>query len=212
MEHLELMKKVAKAIAVQFGDSCEVVVHDLTGEDPDHTIAYIENGNVSKREVGGAPSQIALETLNRRGEGLPEDELGYLTRTQGGRILKSSTVFIPGEDGKVEGILSINFDVTEMLTAEHAINSIVNTTVKKEPEQIPMNVSELLDELIDRSVATVGKPVAAMTKDDKIKAIDYLYRNGAFLVTKSGDKIAEYFGISKYTLYSYIDAAKNAHE
>ena len=31
------------------------------------------------------------------------------------------------------------------------------------------------------------------------------YLAGAFLVTKSGDKIAKYFGISKYTLYSYID-------
>ena len=30
-------------------------------------------------------------------------------------------------------------------------------------------------------------------------------QSGAFLVTKSGDKIAKYFGISKYTLYSYID-------
>ena len=34
----------------------------------------------------------------------------------------------------------------------------------------------------------------------------FLNQNGAFLVTKSGDKIARYFGISKYTLYSYIDA------
>ena len=24
-------------------------------------------------------------------------------------------------------------------------------------------------------------------------------------ITKSGDKVAKYFGISKYTLYSYID-------
>ena len=30
-------------------------------------------------------------------------------------------------------------------------------------------------------------------------------RTEPFLVTKSGDKIAKYFGISKYTLYSYID-------
>ncbi len=28
----------------------------------------------------------------------------------------------------------------------------------------------------------------------------------AFLITKSGDKISKYYGISKYTLYSYIDA------
>ncbi|MBQ3160298.1 MAG: helix-turn-helix domain-containing protein, partial [Clostridia bacterium] len=50
---------------------------------------------------------------------------------------------------------------------------------------------------------------ALMTKDDKIAAIQFLNNAGAFLVTKSGDKISKYFGISKYTLYSYIDASKN---
>ena len=45
-----------------------------------------------------------------------------------------------------------------------------------------------------------------MTKDDKIRAIRFLNNAGAFLVTRSGDKVSKYFGISKYTLYSYIDA------
>ena len=71
-----------------------------------------------------------------------------------------------------------------------------------------INVNNVLDELIDQSVALVGKPVALMNKDDKIRAIQFLNENGAFLVTKSGDKVAKYFGISKYTLYSYIDANK----
>ena len=44
-----------------------------------------------------------------------------------------------------------------------------------------------------------------MNKDDKVKAIRFLSDNGAILVTKSGDKVAKHFGISKYTLYSYID-------
>ena len=55
-------------------------------------------------------------------------------------------------------------------------------------------------------MALTGKPVALMNKDDKIKAIQFLNQHGAFLITKSGDKIAKYFGISKYTLYSYIDS------
>ena len=54
-------------------------------------------------------------------------------------------------------------------------------------------------------MALVGKPVALMNKDDKVRAIQFLNKSGAFLVTKSGDKVAKYFGISKYTLYSYID-------
>ena len=54
-------------------------------------------------------------------------------------------------------------------------------------------------------MALVGKPAAVMNKEDKVKAIQFLSQHGAFLVTKSGDKVAKYFGISKYTLYSYID-------
>lgn len=77
-----------------------------------------------------------------------------------------------------------------------------------EPERI-INVNHVLDELIEQSVALVGKPVALMNKDDKVRAIRFLNESGAFLVTKSGDKVAKYFGISKYTLYSYIDANKD---
>ena len=67
-------------------------------------------------------------------------------------------------------------------------------------------MNELLDELIEQSVRMVGKPVALMGKEDKIKAIQFLSNTGAFLITKSGDKVSKYFGISKYTLYTYIDA------
>ena len=84
-------------------------------------------------------------------------------------------------------------------------------TESKEPEKL-INVNDVLDELIKQSVAMIGKPVALMNKDDKIRAIHFLNESGAFLVTKSGDKVAKYFGISKYTLYSYIDANKKQEE
>ena len=77
-------------------------------------------------------------------------------------------------------------------------------------EEISRKVSDLLDELIEQSVRVVGKPVALMNKEDKVKAIQFLNNSGAFLITKSGDKVCKFFGISKYTLYSYIDEAKEA--
>ena len=69
-------------------------------------------------------------------------------------------------------------------------------------------MNDLLDELIDQSVRLVGKPVALMTRDDKVRAIGFLNDSGAFLITKAGQKVCNYFGISKYTLYSYMDEAK----
>jgi predicted transcriptional regulator YheO len=56
----------------------------------------------------------------------------------------------------------------------------------------------------------VGKPVALMSKEDKVRAIGFLDESGAFLITKSGQKVCQYFGISKYTLYSYLDDIRKA--
>ena len=68
-------------------------------------------------------------------------------------------------------------------------------------------MNELLDSLIEQALALVGKPVAAMNKDDKVKVVQFLNNAGAFLITKSGDKVASLLGISKFTLYNYMDAA-----
>jgi len=154
---------------------------------------------------------VALEALQRRDDPTLTDDLGYLSKTRDGRILQSSTIYLRDDDGIIEGMLSINYDITELLMAERAITSILNhnKTEQKQPERIPTSVNELLDDLIEQSVALVGKPVAMMSKEDKISAIQFLSKSGAFLVTKSGDKVSKYFGISKYTLYSYIDATKD---
>ena len=204
---LDFYKRLASALAQQFGTSCEVVVHDLTGEDPDHTIAAIENGHVTHRKVGDGPSRIVLEALHAEDPSQLSDSAGYLMKTHDGRILKSSTIYIRNEQGGIDGVLSINYDITELLMAERAIDSILNhKNDRTVPERIPISVNDLLDDLIEQAAAQIGKPVAMMTKDDKIRAIRFLNKAGAFLVTRSGDKVSKYFGISKYTLYSYIDA------
>ena len=98
-----------------------------------------------------------------------------------------------------------------MLAMENSLKQFTSTEQEnQEPEEISRNVSDLLDELIEQSVRVVGKPVALMNKEDKVKAIQFLNNSGAFLITKSGDKVCKFFGISKYTLYSYIDEAKEA--
>lgn len=200
---MEFLKRIAVALSVQFGDNCEVVVHDL--RQADNTIIAIENGHVSNRKLGDGPSHIVLEAMTKPPEEL-HDQLGYLGKTHDGRIVKSSTIYIRDDDQAVVGVLSINYDITGLLMAESAVKSIINHAEDHRPERIPQNVNDLLDDLIEQSVSAVGKPVALMTKEDKIRAIQYLNKAGAFLITKSGDKVSRHFGISKYTLYSYIDA------
>lgn len=204
---LELLRQVAAGVAAQFGSNCEVAIHDLS-RDPDRSIVFIANGHVSGRKVGDGASTVVMEQL-RTQDPEPKDHLCYLTKTPDGKILKSSTVYIRDRKGKVSAILAINYDISRLILMEEALHDLTSTgeEVPSEPERIT-NVSDLLDELIQQSVALVGKPAAVMNKDDKVKAIQFLSQNGAFLITKSGDKVAKYFGISKYTLYSYIDMNK----
>ncbi len=212
---LNLLKQLAHGIASQFGTSCEVVIHDLK-QDLDNSIVHIENGQVTHRKSGDGPSGIVLETLHKNAARL-QDKLSYLTRTEDGRILKSSTLYIRDADGKIAYIFSINYDITALLTVRTALDSLVQTqsdtdvrptTGTHSPQTITRNVEELLDDLMQQGLALVGKPVALMTKEDKIQVVRYLNDAGAFLITRSGDKVAALLNISKFTLYSYMDAGK----
>lgn len=206
---LELLTQIAHGVSTQFGTSCEVVIHDLRKRDMESSIVYIENGHVSNRTIGDGPSGIVLETL-KKDPHLLKDRLSYLTKTDDGRILKSSTMYIRGNDESIEYIFSLNYDITGLITIDNAIKGLIETQPEtdKTPKKITHNVNDLLDSLIEQSVALVGKPVALMNKDEKIAAIQYLNDAGAFLITKSGDKVSSFFGISKFTLYSYMDASK----
>ena len=208
-EQLDFYKRLAHALALQFGSSCEVVVHDLETKDPSHSIVAIENGHVTGRKLGDGPSHVVLEALHA-GDAKLEDRLAYLTKTADGKILKSSTVFIRDERGRAVGIFAVNYDITILRAMGDTIAEVVGTepSAPREPEPIVRSVADLLDDLIEQSVQLVGTPVALMSKEEKVRAIRYLNDTGAFLITKSGPKVCKFFGISKYTLYSYLDEAR----
>ena len=206
---LELLKQMAHTIAMQFGKDCEVIIHDLTSKDMDHTIVHIENGHVTNGKLGDGPSAVVLETLHRDPEDI-KDHYAYQIKTSDGKILKSTTTFVKGEDGEVHYIVAINYDISALLMIDASLQSLMHVEEQKqdEPTAIVGNVHDMLDSLIEQSVTLVGKPAALMNKEEKVKAIQFLNDAGAFLITKSGDKVAKYFGISKFTLYSYIDVNK----
>ena len=204
-KEMDALKQIAKGVAGHFGSSCEVVIHELTEKSADNSIVAIENGHVSGRKVGDGPSHVVLEQLGQA-DSDPEDHIGYLTRTPDGKILKSTSIYIRDESGRVCAIFCINFDISALAMAEQALAGLTSAhPAGEETPRITHNVNDLLDDLIEQSDRLIGKPVALMSKEDKVRAIHFLNEHGALLVTKSGDKIAKHFGISKYTLYSYLD-------
>lgn len=208
---IDFYTRLAHGLAAQFGSNCEIVIHDLEKHDIEHSIVVIENGYISGRKPGDGPSPIILESL-QNANAPAEDRLAYLSKTKDGKILKSSTIFIRNSNGKIIGILNINYDITILLAAQTHMQTLTAITANvlepSAPNRVSMNVTDLLDELIDQAFRHIGKPAAVMTKEDKIEFIRILNRAGAFLITKSGQRVCQILCISKFTLYSYLNEIK----
>lgn len=111
-ESQRLLESVMKLIAAQFGPDCEVVLHDWSKE-YESTIVAIENGHVSGRKVGDGGSNLGLEVMRGTTDG--SNQLNYITQTQDGRMLRSSSLYLTDENGKKVGALCINLDVTDYI-------------------------------------------------------------------------------------------------
>ena len=202
-EEFAFFESLMKGLTAIFGTNCEVVLHDLT-DSYESTVVMIENGHVTDRRVGDCGSNLGLEVL--RGTVRNGDKYGYFTNTRDGRVLRSSSVYVRDDEGKVIGCLCVNFDVSNLMVADKTIRSLIsNGEGEKEEEFFVNDVNQLLDALLKKAMEEVGKPVSYMTRDDKIRVVKYLDQKGAFLITKSGNRICQFLDISKFTLYSYLD-------
>lgn len=196
-----MLDAVAAGIAMQFGANCEVAVHDLT-DGLDNTVAILYNGHVTGRKVGDGATEIVLEALKNKDV---SDRYAYLTHTKDGKMLKSSSIIIHGSKDAVLAVICINYDISDFTLATRALSDFLTIDGdSNKSDAIPTNVNDLLEQLIEESREVIGKPVSAMTKEEKTRAIRYLDQRGALLIKKSSERISAYYGISKYTLYNYL--------
>ena len=202
-DEFKMFQSLMKGLTAIFGNNCEAVLHDLT-EGYESTVVMIENGHVTGRRIGDCGSNLGLEVL--RGTAVDGDKYGYFTNTRDGRVLRSSSIYIRNDDGKVIGCLCINFDVSNLMVADKTIRSLIsNGDGDKEEEFFVNDVNQLLDALLQKAQEEVGKPVSYMSREEKIRVVKFLDQKGAFLITKAGNRICQFLDISKFTLYSYLD-------
>lgn len=206
--NLEWLTGVVDVIAKQFGVNCEVVLHDLTLP-YDRTIVYIANGHVTGRKIGDSGTNIGLEVL-RGTQADNADRYNYINHTKNGRILRSSSKYFKNKSGKIVASICINFDITDLIVANKSINYLAYVEGGDETNEVfSGNVDELIDVLLHETIKRVGKSPGEMSKDDKVEAIHYLDEKGVFLIKKSADRVAQFFGVSKFTLYNYLEEGRD---
>lgn len=226
----DMWKRLLSMLENQFGDNCEFILHDLT-KDYSHTIVDIRNGHITGRNIGDCGSNLGLEVL--RGNVEEGDRYNYVVYTRDGKILRSSTMFIKDDNDTIIGCLCVNLDITESVKLEGFLkrynnyeivedtfsvndsHSTASTPFKNKRISSPAdqeifanNISEVLEYLISQADKIAGKPVEQLSREEKIEFVRYLDQKGAFLVTKSSDKVCEHLKISRFTLYNYLDSIR----
>lgn len=205
---LESFIPVAKSTAKMFGPNCEVVIHDLTN--PQSSVMFTVNSHVTGRQIGQSFDHLVKTVL--RSEDFKEDYLaGYSFVTEDKRTIRSSTSLIRDSKQKVIGAFCINFDVEALNQMQQFMNTFLSTQVEVQetetkPDEDIEHVEGIVDQLIQQIIQNSVHPV--MKRQEKIELIRFMDEKGIFLMKGSVEKVASLLGISKVTVYSYLDEIK----
>lgn len=206
---LESFIPIAKSTAKMFGRNCEVVIHDLTN--PQASVMFTVNNHVTGRKIGQSFDHLVKTVL--LSEDFKEDYLaGYTFVTEDKRTIRSSTSLIRDSNNSVIGAFCINFDVEGLNQMQQFMNTFFSTQVvvqenEEKSEAAIENVEEIVDQLIQQIIQNSVHPV--MKRHEKIELIRFMDEKGIFLMKGSVEKVASLLGISKVTVYSYLDEIKN---
>lgn len=63
-----------------------------------------------------------------------------------------------------------------------------------------------LDRLLARFEAEHGRPLASLSREQKQELVQRLDDEGAFLLRRAADEVADAIGVSRFTIYNYLNA------
>lgn len=196
---------VADAINATAGAYSEVVIHDIT--QPDHSVVYIA-GNVTNRQLGAPLTDLVLEQVRRYGNNC-EDILNYGTTTRDGKTLRSSTTFVRDDNGEVIGCLCINVDMTPLLSWRYFLDKSLSAEPTLVRENFSNDVTEALNGIMKSILETYHVPVASLPREEKLTIITLLDDKGVFLVKGAVDQVACALGVSRYSIYNYLEEVRS---
>lgn len=204
---LRALVPVVDGVAATFGPVCEVVLHDYRR--PENSVVAVA-GEVTGRAVGGAMSEIGLRVLARGDDA--DDELNYVTRTAGGRTVKSSTMVLRDSAGTVFGALCVNVDVTEVGRVQTLLAALAgdagpsaDTPLTTFGDDIDSVVDTLLDTHLPRDRTWAG-----LDRPRRLALFRALDERGVFAVRRAIEQVAARLGISRASAYSYLSQARTA--
>jgi len=200
---VEAYRPLVEPLAEAIGPGVEVVLHDLS-KLPDSVVAIA--GGLSGRTVGAPATDLGLRLLMQ--DDPPDRIVGYRTELPGGVVCRSSTIFLRGDAARPVAALCINRDIGRLTQARDLLSELVDTPAVSghdRSETFYDSVENLTGDLLRRAIGAIGVDVAAMTKADKTRVVKDLESRGFFLIKESVELAARALGVSRYSIYNYLN-------
>lgn len=204
---LIFLDALAVIISEMFGNHCEVVISDL--DNPEHSVLSIYNGHVTGRSVG--------DPLNTRsGELIERSKGGYNINYKKAnkkikKEIKSSTIVTKAFGRNLS--FCINYDCDELTAIQKTLKKFLSMGDEVYDEFEEVDNGELAEHKFLIELEKMNKPIVSMNKKDRIQLIKNLKEAGVFKIQKSVPYIAEQLGLSRYTIYNYLnEIEKNEKE
>lgn len=209
-------------LAQALGPNFEVVLHDVSV--PDSSIIAIGNSHISKRQVGGPVTDLALKIVKA---GLKDNQdfiVNYNGRLGNGNITRSSTYFIKNEHGEIEGALCINMNITPLLDVQEYITGLIGNTPTANNhhnhcnnletavevfENLHETIDDVIHAIIDKVLSEFPVTPERMSAEEKIEAVKKLNEHGLFLLKGGLAAVASSMNVSEATIYRYLNKVKN---
>ncbi len=203
--NLQAAFQLVDGLSQMLGCRYEVILHDLSHVES--SIVAIK-GNVTNRQIGGPVTNYLLQLLKTYGDDAP-NSINYRSVLPDGRVLRSSTMFIRDENGHIIGSLCVNQDMTDFIVMSKLMREMVAFQPAAEKEEAPgelfaRDINEVMESMVRSEVQMVNRPVAYMQKEDKLAIVENLEKKGIFDVKGSVEYVAEWLGVTNFTIYNYL--------
>jgi hypothetical protein len=76
------------------------------------------------------------------------------------------------------------------------------------PSESEPHLGDALNRMITAAAAHVGVPTSEMSRSQKQQVVRYLDERGAFLIKKAVEQVAGELGVSRFTIYNYLEESK----
>jgi len=133
----------------------------------------------------------------------------YHTSSSRGTPMKSVTVLIRNQRGRLIGLLCINVNLAVPLV-DFARDLLEHTvpTAPKAIEHFPVSANDLISSALEDALREADQQGKLTARERNLLVVAQLCKRGVFGVKGAVDIVARKMGVSRYTVYNYVREAR----